>query len=289
MAKTAERSFRKTALVTGGGRGLGRVFAKSLSAAGTTVAVSGRTVSDLDETVRLIEAEGGNGFAIPFEVADHQAVDAAINEVLRKLGHIDILVNNAGIWGPVDDLWVCDPQEWWRTMEVHIGGVFNCSRAVIPAMIAQGGGRIVNVVSHAGVFRWPTCSAYSVSKAAVIKLTENLAVELRGKNIAVFAFHPGLLTIGLSEQVNRMGVAPGSAADRAATWLRGEFAAGRTVSPERATSALLTLTSGAVDGLSGRYVTATDDLAVLERRAKEMQDGDLRTLRLLEVRSEASC
>ena len=273
----------QVALVTGGGKGLGRAFARRLAAAGAAVAVSGRSFEDLRETVGSIEAKGGKAFGISFDVADRQAAEAAVSEVARVFGRIDLLVNNAGLWGPIDDLWDCDPAEWWRTMEVHVGGAFHCSRAVLPKMIAQGAGRIVNIVSHAGVHRWPTCSAYSVSKAAVIKLTENLAVELSRKNIAVFAYHPGLLTIGLGEQAIRMEATPGSAADRAAAWIRSEFAAGRTVTAERAACVLVALASGEADGLSGRYITVTDDLAALESRKDEIQSADLLTLRLREA------
>jgi NAD(P)-dependent dehydrogenase (short-subunit alcohol dehydrogenase family) len=119
-----------------------------------------------------------------------------------------------------------------------------------------------------------------VSKAAVVKLTENLAVELRRSGVAVFAYHPGLLTIGLGEQASDMQAAPGSAADRAAAWIRSEFAAGRAVTPERAAEVLVALVSGAADGLTGRYLTAYDDLADLVIRADEIQRADLLTLRL---------
>jgi NAD(P)-dependent dehydrogenase (short-subunit alcohol dehydrogenase family) len=272
----------QVALVSGGGRGLGRVFAQRLAAEGATVAVSGRSLDDLSETVRLVEAAGGQAMAVTFDVADRGAAEAGVGQVERVLGRIDLLVNNAGLWGPIDNLWDCDPVEWWRTMEVHVGGVFHCSRAALPGMVARGGGRIVNIVSHAGVHRWPTCSAYSASKAAVIKLTENLAVELGRNGVAVFAYHPGLLTIGLGEQAIGMDAPPGSAADRAAAWIRSEFAAGQAVTPERAADVLVQLAAGEADGLSGRYLTVADDLPALEIRKDEVQRGDLLTLRLRE-------
>ena len=100
-------------------------------------------------------------------------------------------MNNAGVGGPFDYSWEADADSWWRTLEVNVRGTYLCSRAVLPGMIRRGGGRIINIASHAGVFRWPTASAYSVSKAAVIKLTENLAVEVKRHNVSVFAFHPG--------------------------------------------------------------------------------------------------
>jgi NAD(P)-dependent dehydrogenase (short-subunit alcohol dehydrogenase family) len=270
----------KVALVTGAGKGLGRVFAQSLAAANATVVLSGRSPGDLIETARLIEGEGGTAFPVPFDVAERGAVETNVADIERAHGRIDVLVNNAGLWGPIDNLWQADPEAWWRTMEVHIGGAFHCSRSVLPGMIARGSGRIINIVSHAGVHRWPTCSAYSVSKAAVVKLTENLGVELSRTGVSVFAYHPGLLTIGLGEQASDMQAAPGSAADRAAAWIRSEFAAGRAATPERAAEVLVALASGQADGLSGRYLTVDDDLAALESRKDEIRRADLLTLKL---------
>jgi NAD(P)-dependent dehydrogenase (short-subunit alcohol dehydrogenase family) len=271
----------KIALVTGSGKGLGRVFAQSLAGAGATVVLSGRSSGELIESARLIERQGGKAFAVSFDVTARDAVAKSVAEIERVHGRIDVLVNNAGLWGPIDNLWEADPDAWWRTMEVHIGGSFHCSRAVVPGMIARGAGRIINIVSHAGVHRWPTCSAYAVSKAAVVKLTENLAVELGRTGVAVFAYHPGLLTIGLGEQAAEMRAAPGSAADRAAAWIRSEFAAGRAVTAERAADFLVALASGAADGLSGRYLTVDDDLPALRKRIDEIKRADLLTLKLL--------
>ncbi len=253
----------RVALVTGGGRGLGRVFALALAEAGATVAVTGRTESDLTRVVAEIAARNGLAKAARFDVTDRVSVDAGIAAIERMTGPIDILVNNAGIWGPIGNAWEVDPEAWWRTMEVHVAGALNCSRAVLPSMIDRGHGRIVNIVSHAGVHRWPTCSAYSVSKAAVIKMTENLAFELRRHGIVVFAFHPGLLSIGLGAEAARMRPLPGSAAERAVRWVMGEIEAGRAASPQRAAATLLELAEGVGDGLTGRYLTVDDDIAAL--------------------------
>jgi len=270
----------QVAVVTGGGRGIGRTFALALAAAGAVVAVTGRSRDDLDGTVGQILAEGGRATAALLDVIDRQGVENGLLELERRLGRVDLLVNNAGVWGPIDNLWDADPEEWWRTMEVHVGGAFNCCRVVLPGMIRRGAGRIINIVSNAGVHRWPTCSAYSVSKAAVVKLTENLAVEARSRGVAVFAFHPGLLEIGLGEQAIQMQATPGSAADRAAAWIRSEFAAGRSVDPKRAAESLVALASGRADGLSGCYLTVVDDLQALQARADQIQRDGLLTLRL---------
>ena len=268
------------AVVTGGGRGIGRIFAKALAAAGATVAVIGRAIDDLQETVRQIETAGGRAVAAAIDVADRAQVDDGLARLESTVGSVDLLVNNAGLWGPIDDLWKVDPEDWWQTMEVHVGGTFHCCRAVLPGMVQRGAGRIVSIVSHAGVHRWPTCSAYSVSKAAVIKLMENLSFETRRQGVTVFAFHPGLIAAGLGQQAIDMRAPQGSPSDRAASWIRSEFAAGRSVSPERAARFLVGLASGDADRLSGRYLTVFDDLRALQARAEEIAEGDLLTLGL---------
>ncbi|WP_454621196.1 SDR family NAD(P)-dependent oxidoreductase [Bradyrhizobium cenepequi] len=270
-------------VVTGGGRGIGRVFAQSLAAAGAIVAVMGRSPNDLAGTVADISAAGGQVTSVIVDVIDRRAVDAGISQIEQKFGRIDLLINNAGVWGPIANLWDADPGEWWRTMEVHIGGAFLCSRAVLPGMISRNSGRIINIVSNAGVFRWPTCSAYSVSKAAVVKLTENLGAELRLHRVTVFAFHPGLLPIGLSAKAIGMEAEPGSPAGRAIEWVRSEIAADRAVSPKRAADFITALAMGQGDLLSGRYLTVFDDLPALAARAEAIQSADSLTLRLREL------
>ncbi len=271
------------AVVTGASRGLGRVYAQALARAGAAVAVTGRSASHLRETVQLIEAADGRAIPVSFDVADPDAVDCAFNEIEMRLGAVDVLINNAGVAGPTGYLWDVDPDSWWRTQEIHVRGTYLCSRAVLPAMIRRGGGQIINIVSHAGVFRWPTASAYSVSKAAVIKLTENLAVELRPHNIHVFAFHPGLVDGGLTHAALAEGVSTDSPAHCATKWVREQYEAGRAVPPERALDSILLLASGGADELSGRYLTVFDDLARLTATAETIRRHDLLTLRLREV------
>jgi NAD(P)-dependent dehydrogenase (short-subunit alcohol dehydrogenase family) len=270
----------QVAVVTGGGRGIGQFLAQSLAAAGAVVAVAGRSPGDLERTVAEISAAGGRAMSVAMDVTDRQAVGAGMSQVEQSFGRIDLLINNAGLWGPIANLWEADPSEWWRTMQVHIGGSFLCSRAVLPGMISRGRGRIINIVSNAGVFRWPTCSAYSVSKAALVKLTENLSAEVRTHGVAVFAFHPGLMPIGLSEKAIKMQADPDSPAGRAIAWVRSEIAADHAVSPERAAGVIAALATGQGDGLSGRYITVFDDLRTLAAQAEDIRSADLLTLRV---------
>lgn len=130
----------QVALVTGGGRGIGRAIALALSAAGAAVAVCARSGGQLAETVALIEGRGGRALAIPADVADRRAVEAMVEQAERALGPVDILVNNAAIFGTVGPFAETDPDAWWEVQVINLRGPVYCSRAVLPGMIRRGRG-----------------------------------------------------------------------------------------------------------------------------------------------------
>jgi NAD(P)-dependent dehydrogenase (short-subunit alcohol dehydrogenase family) len=270
----------QVALITGGGRGIGRVFAQTLAAAGAKVAVAARSEDELARTVALVEEAGGQALALPLDVTDRRAVEQVVNSVERLLGPPALLVNNAGVSGPFNTMWEVDPDEWWRAMDINLRGSFLCARAVLAGMIERRYGRIINIASHAGVYRWPQVSAYSVSKAALVKLTENLAVETKRLGVAVFAVHPGIVTIGLTEAALAISAAPDTPIGRATGWVRQQVEAGNAVPPERSAELVLRLAAGLADALSGRYLTVFDDLDTLIAQAAEIQRDDLYTLRV---------
>lgn len=276
------------ALVTGGGRGLGRVIAQALAGAGAAVGVIGRSADELAETVRLITAAGGVAASACADVTDERATAHAVGELRRRLGPVDLLVNNAGICGPIGPLWEIPPGEWWRTVEVNLGGVFTCTRLVLEDMVTRRRGRIVNLTSHAGVFRWPGVSAYAVAKSAVIKLTENLAAELRREGVSVFSFHPGVQPIGLTEAALAADAPPDSPEGKVAEWLRRQLADGRGAQPQRAAKLIVQLASGRGDSLSGRHLSVHDDLDVMLERLDDIRRADLFTLRLRELQPAAA-
>ena len=223
------------ALVTGGGRGIGRLVATALAASGARVGLLARSSVELAATVRLIEGAGGIAVAATADVTDPRGVAVAIDELQHELGPVDILVNNAGILGPIGPLWEVDPQAWWTTVEVNLRGILLCTQRVLPSMIKRRSGRIINITSQAGVHRWPLVSGYSVSKAAVTKLSENLAHETKRYGISVFSVHPGLLPIGMSETV-AAHVPATTYEDRIRQWARDEIQEGRGATPEQARS-----------------------------------------------------
>src|SRR5689334_15102316 len=176
----------QVALVTGGGRGLGRVYAQALAAAGASVAVVARSDDQLAETVKTITQSGGKAIAIAADVTDRQAVEQMTHTVEQQLGAVDLLINNAGILSPLGPLWETDPDEWWRNLEINVRGVLLCSASILPGMVQRRRGRIINVSSGAGTQPTAYGSAYVTSKTAMIRLTESLALETAQYGIHIF-------------------------------------------------------------------------------------------------------
>jgi len=273
----------RVVLVTGASRGFGRLLAKTLAGAGAAVGLVARSTGSLAETSAAVIAGGGSAVAAAADVSDPDAFQDAIEDISHQLGPIDVLINNAGINGPVGAIGEVDPQEWWRTVEVNLRSVFTGTSLVVPAMIARGQGRIINISSQAGAFRWPLVSGYAVSKAAVIKLTENLAVELKRTGVRAFSFHPGLLPIGMGEAALTGSSAAGSGEAKVFAWVRRELEEGRGAEPEAAARFLLRIAAGDADGLTGRHLSVHDDLDALIARAEVISREDLYTLHRREL------
>ncbi len=250
-------------LITGGGRGIGRLLAQGLAAEGMAVGLIARSGNELAETVELVEAAGGIAAAEVADVTDEWSLGAAVERLRERFGPVEVLINNAGIVGPIGPAWEVDADQWWRTMEVNVRGTLLATQLVLPVMVARRNGRVVNLSSQAGVFRWPLVSAYSVSKAAVVKLSENMARETQRHNVAVFSVHPGLLPIGMGEQAYIDASAPESNEAHVFAWVRREIAEGRGGDPERAIELIMRLASGLYDELSGHQLSVHDDIDAL--------------------------
>jgi NAD(P)-dependent dehydrogenase (short-subunit alcohol dehydrogenase family) len=238
-----------------------------------------RSAEQLAKTRYEVITGGGSAVAVAADVSDPEALRVAVEAVSRRLGPIDVLINNAGITGPMGAAWEVDPEDWWHTLEINLRSVLTCTSLVLPSMIARDQGRIINITSQAGVYRWPLASAYSVSKAAVIKLTENLAVELKRTGVTAFSFHPGILPIGLSEPVMESRAPANSAEGTVFSWLRRELEEGRGVEPDAAVRFVLRIAAGDCDALSGRHLEVHDDLDALIERADAISRHDLYMLR----------
>ena len=248
----------RVALVTGGGRGIGRGVALELAGAGMRVAVSARTRAQVEETAREID-----GLAIEADVSRRDDVDRMVAETERELGDIDLLVANAGIAGWEERAWEVEADEWWHVLEVNLLGVYLCCRAVIPGMLERGPGRIVNVASGAAYLPGSRSSAYAASKAGVHRFTEVLANQLEPHGIPVFPISPGLVRTEMTEDTF-----PDDA-----PW----------TPPELAPRLVRELATGRFDALTGRYLHAEHDADFdeLERRIPEILANDLNAIRLI--------
>lgn len=236
-------------LITGGAKELGREFSEVLGAQGHQLIITGRDERALDTAAAELRANGVDVEAHVADLADPNATP----KLIESLG-VDVLVNNGALGGPVGPTWEVDETDWWRTFEVNLRGTAFAANAAIRTMTS---GRIINVVSNAGVHRWPYVTAYSVSKAAVIKLTENLAIELKRRPIAVLSYDPGMVDVGLMRRGCTMS---GGSADeqRVAEWARSQRASGRFTPVEQSAGLLARIVSGEFDHRSGELITAQD-------------------------------
>ena len=251
----------QVALVTGGGRGIGARIAAELAGAGMQVAVAARSREQIEQVASQI-----GGIAVRADVSDQASVTDMVSRVERELGPIDVLVNDAGISGPQETrpIWEEDPGEWWRVFEINVLGAYLCCRAVLPAMVKRGAGRIINVGNGAAYLPprpgMVAGSAYGPSKAALYRFGEVLAAQLTERGVAMFTISPGLVR---SEMTARLS--------DDAPW----------TPPELAPRLVRVLASGRADELAGRYLHAEhDDIEDLIRRADEIREQDLNGIRL---------
>jgi 3-oxoacyl-[acyl-carrier protein] reductase len=187
----------KTALITGGGRGIGRATAIALAKEGVHIGLIGRTAANLEKAAEELKAFGVKVSVAAADVKDLTAVERAVQSVKGELGQIDILINNAGIGGFAGFL-EQSPEEWENIVQVNLMGVYNVTRAVLPEMIERKAGDIINISSTAGQRGAAGTSAYSASKFAVLGLTESLMQEVRKHNIRVCALTPSTVATDLA-------------------------------------------------------------------------------------------
>ena len=194
----------RVALVTGGGSGIGKAAAITLAREGAKIGVLGRTRSELDKTVAEIAAEGGTAIALEADIADEEAMRAAVAKLVETYHQLDIVVANAGIngvWAPIDDL---APEEWDKTIRINLRGTYLTLHVTVPQMKAQGGGSIIVVSSINGnrTFTSPGATAYSATKAAQVAMVQQLALELARHKIRINAVCPGKIDTEIDDNTS---------------------------------------------------------------------------------------
>jgi NAD(P)-dependent dehydrogenase (short-subunit alcohol dehydrogenase family) len=181
----------KVAIITGGGRGIGRAIARRFAREGSTVVVTARTQSQVDAVAAELQAAGNKAAAVVADVSQESGCQAIVQAARKQFGRVDILVNNAAIMGPLKAVEEMSPKEWDDVIAVNLRGPFLLSRLVLPEMYQRGSGAIVNISSVAAkaAFQWN--SPYAASKAGLVGLTRTLAAESARKGVRVNAICPG--------------------------------------------------------------------------------------------------
>jgi NAD(P)-dependent dehydrogenase (short-subunit alcohol dehydrogenase family) len=246
----------KVALVTGAGRGIGEAISLAFAREGAAQVIVSRTRGEIEVVADKIRRLGGKVEAVAADVADEKNVEELISKALNRFGQIDVLVNCAGTYGPIGPLWQSDPARWLEALNTNLVGTFLCSRAVVSHMIERGSGKIINLAGGGGTAPLPRFSAYAASKAAVIRLTENLAEEVREYGIQVNSMAPGLIDTKLQDRVLEAGENAGELLGRIRE-LRAEGKGG--VSPQIPAGLAVFLASSASGPLTGRLIAAPHD------------------------------
>ena len=245
----------KVAVITGSGNGIGRATALAMAGAGAKVVVSDVLEDDGARTVQEITVLGGSAIFVTADVSDAEQAQNLIETAITTFGGLDILVNNAGTSGGYARLHEVEPKDFDRVISVNLRGTFLCSKYAIPHFLAQKGGSIVNIASTYGLIGAPNAPAYCASKAAIINLTRQLAVDYGPDQIRVNAICPGYTDTSLGRR--RSSLSQQEIADSSA---RREKAAslqplGRQAQPSEVASVALFLSGAASSFMTGSIVT----------------------------------
>jgi NAD(P)-dependent dehydrogenase (short-subunit alcohol dehydrogenase family) len=244
----------KLALVTGGGRGIGRAIALQFAREGARVGVAARTLSQVEEVANEIREETGvDTLALVCDVSGVDNVSEMFANFRRSLGRDpDILVNNAGI-AESATLDKTTDELWHRHLEINLSGTFYCTRAALPSMLSNGWGRVINIASIAGKTGAPYISAYAASKHGVMGLTRSLAAEVGAKGITVNAICPGYVdTDMVSRGIERITKRTGRSAEEALETLKKMSPQNRLVTSEEVAALALLLASEDGRGINGQ-------------------------------------
>lgn len=265
MSESVRELRGSTAIVTGAGRGIGRVVALHMAREGAKVGLFGRSMTALQSVAAEIRVEGGIAYPVEVDVADPQAVERATGAISQQLGLVDTLINNAGLANVRASPSLCgDVDEWWRVFEVNVRGPMLLTRLVLRDMLRKGNGCVINIGSYAAVRPFPGDSAYAASKAALSRMTDTLAAEVEGSGVVAFTLSPGLVRTDMSAKLPNIESFPEDAWDDSSRV--GELA--------------VRLARGDADVLSGCFLHVRDSLQELLMRASQIRKDQLFRLRL---------
>lgn len=265
----------KVSIITGGGRGIGKEIAKKFAEKGAIVVLAARSKNEIDDTLEDIKKNGGQGISVQTDVSKLDDVTRLVTKVLENYSKIDVLVNNAGVIKPIKPIHEVDVEEWGNNLRINLFGTFYCIRTVLPHMISKNYGKIINL-SGGGAFKsMSNFSAYGASKAAIVRLTETVAAEVKKYNISVNAISPGAIKTKINYDVIESGDMAGIELARAKEVIEK---GGNDI--EKVTNLMLFLASDESNGLSGKTISAQwDDLDYVRTNITTIQKSDKFTMK----------
>jgi NAD(P)-dependent dehydrogenase (short-subunit alcohol dehydrogenase family) len=251
-ARPGGRLQGRIALVTGGSRGIGRAVAEALAVAGADVSIVARSEAAIGEMLTTLRSIGGRAEGVAADVTDRAATERAIKVISDRLGSPDILVNNAGSLQVTGPFWEIDPDDWWLELEGNLRGAVICTSLVLPGMMAQGRGTVINVSSISALGRNGYDSAYSAAKSALNRFTASLATEAGPHGIQSFAVHPGTVRTRLTDRLLR------SAEGKRHFAFLNSLKPHEWAEPDELARLCVRLAAGDAPHLSGYFVSAVD-------------------------------
>jgi 3-oxoacyl-[acyl-carrier protein] reductase len=270
----------RVAVVTGAGRGIGRAIALAFAREGARLILAARTERELTETATACHEAGGKALAVVTDVSDWNQVQRLIATAIQEAGQVGILVNAAGVYGPIGPTADIDISAWTRAVEVNLFGSFYLCRALVPHFMQRQQGKIILLGGGGATAPLPNFSSYAASKAAVARLADTLAEELKPFNIQVNVIAPGLVDTKLQDEVLKVGSRAGALFDKIKQ--ARETGEGAT-SPEVAASLAVFLASESSGKLTGKLIAAPyDPWREWTGKADELNATPLYTLRRLD-------
>ncbi len=244
----------KTAVVTGGGRGIGAAIARALAEAGAELIISARTRAQIEIVAAELTGAGHRAQALACDVTDETSVAELARDAHERMGRIDILVNNAGVAHSAP-LRRINLDDWNRLFAVNATGTFLCTRAFLPGMVERGWGRVVNIASVAALSGAKYIAAYAAAKHAVLGLTRSVAAEVAANGVTVNAVCPGFVDTDMTrESVERIVAKTGMSKDQALQAILDQTPQRRLIAPEEVAHAVLALCDDKAKSITGQAI-----------------------------------
>lgn len=269
----------RTAIITGASRGFGKFLAWEFLKQGANIALCSRNAEDMQAEYEALSNTAINGQKVAIhtcDVSNPALVDEVVNTVIKDFGKLDILVNNAGIYGPMGTIETVNWEEWVQAIEINLYGVVLMCRAVVPHMRERKYGKIINLSGGGATSPMPRISAYAAAKAAVVRFTESLALEVRDANIDVNAIAPGALNTAMLDEA----IAAGPERVGYDFYQRMQKIKAQGATPmEKGAKLCIYLASSKSDGVSGKLISAVWDAWDTMDEHRDDLDSDIYTLR----------